>query len=108
VVVGGGLQHCSLEHLPNLHGLLLQTAGPAVVQGLAPLATLAALGCAPGMTTQPFVHLKSQQVSGVGVVVTVVAGVVVTVVARVVVTVVAGVVVTVVRTTVVGVKQHCF
>jgi len=100
VVVGGGRQHWSLEHLPNLHGLLLQAAGPAVVQGLAPLTTAAALGCAPGMATQPFVHLKSQQVSGVGVVVTVVAGVVVTVVA--------GVVVTVVRTTVVGVKQHCF
>jgi hypothetical protein len=51
---------------------------------------------------EPASHVMLQQVSGAGVVVTVVAGVVVTVVAGVVVTVVPGVVVTVVTT-----SQHC-
>merc|ERR1719224_284511 len=82
VVVTGATQHCSLSHLPNLHGALLQAAGPGVPQGSELVAALAA-GAA--LKLNPAGHLKLQQEGGTGVVVAVVAGVVVTVVAGVVV-----------------------
>jgi hypothetical protein len=97
--------------------LLLQLAGATVPQGLAE--ALAPFALFSTLRVEPAAHVMLQQVSGAGVVVTVVAGVVVTVVAGVVVTVVAGVVVTVVAgvvvtvvagvvVTVVWMSQHCF